>query len=67
MSDQNALDRAGLTPSERDDLTERLHRAIGSLGEEANRKKGTEFWRLKGKADGVALALSYMEEYGHGR
>lgn len=61
-------ERAGLTAEERADLEDRLHRAIGSLGADADRQPTdsngmAEFHRLKGKAQGVALALDYLRSY----
>lgn len=46
------------------DLTERLHRAVDNLASLASdpRLGDYEGARLRGKIEGVKLALSYMEE-----
>jgi hypothetical protein len=52
----------GLTQTQLDDYAKRLQRANSELVSMITNGHSTEIERLKGKAQGVALALSYLEE-----
>ncbi|AAN12719.1 gp75 [Mycobacterium phage Omega] len=57
-----------LNPDQVSDLINRMEDAIVKLNFMADEKRvkfphGTDFDRLRGKAEGVRLALSYLREY----
>lgn len=61
----NETVEAGLTPEQRTDLNERLHKALEDLNTLANRTTAPHAQtRLLGKVQGVALAIDYLRSYG---
>ncbi len=58
---------SALTAEQSADLRARLVRALDVLDEMADRElRGRRLMRLMGKAEGVRLALSYLDEYQRG-